>query len=60
LFRVLIILFILTFCQNAAPKKEPPKDWWDHFKENPYSIQEVEPGKVWQVAYTMENSFALE
>ena len=46
--------------QNAAPKKPPPKDWWDHFKEDPYSIQEVEKGKVWKVAYTMENFFALE
>lgn len=45
--------------QNAAPKKPPPKDWWDHFREDPYSIQEVEKGKVWKVAYTMENFFAL-
>jgi hypothetical protein len=37
-----------------------PKDWWDHFGEDPYAIQEVEPGKVWKVAYTMENFFALK
>lgn len=46
--------------QNSAPKNAPPKDWWDHFQENPYAIQEVEPGKVWKVAYTMENFFALD
>jgi len=42
--------------QNAPkPGKDAPRDRYDCTGKTPYTIEEIKPGKIWQVTYDMEN-----
>jgi len=46
-----------TVTKENAPKpgKKAPRDRYDLTGKTPYKIEEIKPGKIWQVAYDMEN-----
>merc|ERR1711892_1232661 len=46
-----------TVTNENAPKpgKKAPRDRYDLTGKTPYKIEEIKPGKIWQVAYDMEN-----